>query len=114
FFPLCFPVFGQSTADSYKNLWKIVQTDSTPPTQKIQYLDTYIEKARAENNALEAYRALEKESFLVPFDDAVLLLHQMPPLVAQINNDSLQGNLLNHAAVLYYSNRFFEKALDYA
>ena len=109
-----FAGFAQKTTDSYPALWKTIQNDTVSNTKKIQYLETYLQKARLENNPMQAYRALEKESFLVSFDDAVLLLHQMKPLVATIGNDSLQGSLLNRSTVLYYKNRFFEKALNYA
>src|SRR5690606_33486354 len=51
---------------------------------------------------------------MVPFDNAVLLLDKMRPLVEKIPNDSLKGDFLNRAAVLYYSNRFYSKALDFA
>src|SRR5690606_31306961 len=65
-------------------------------------------------NLLEQYRALEKKSFMVPFADAALLLHQMHPLVQKMDNDSIKGDFLNRSTVFYYDNRDFKNALYYA
>src|SRR5690606_21635759 len=51
---------------------------------------------------------------MVPFDNAVLLLDKMRPLVEKIPNDSRKGEFLNRAAVLYSSNCFYSKALAFA
>lgn len=82
--------------------------------KKVQYLDVYYQKARNENNKLEQYRALEKKSFIIPYADAALLLHQMHPLVQNSTNDSIKGRYLNRSAVFYYNNRDFKNALYYA
>ncbi len=113
-FPLTFGAFGQSTADSYEKLWRAIQSDTLSQEKKLNFLETYYRKAQIEKNTLEEYRALEKKSFIVPFDEAVLLLKKMQPLVKQIANDSLNGDFLNRSAVLYYDNRMFREALDYA
>ena len=109
-----FAGFAQKTTDSYPALWKTIQTDTVSNTKKIQYLETYIQKARTENNALEEYHALKKMTYIVPFNEAVIVLNNMNPLVKRINNDSIWGNFFNRSTVLYYKNRFFEKALNYA
>jgi len=85
-----------------------------PTKKKILYLDVYYQKARTENNQLEQYRALEKKSFIVPFADAALLLHQMHPLVQKMDNDSIKGDFLNRSTVFYYDYRDFKNALYYA
>ena len=113
-FPLTFGAFGQSTADSYEKLWRAIQSDTLSQEKKLHFLETYYRKAQIEKNTLEEYRALEKKSFMVSFDEAVLLLKKMQPLVKQIANDSLKGDFLNTNVVLYYKNRHFEEALDYA
>jgi len=113
-FPLAFGAFGQSTADSYEKLWNAIQSDTLSEEKKLMFLETYYRKAQIEKNALEEYRALEKKSFIVPFDEAVVLLKQMQPLVQQIANDSISGDFLNTNVVLYYKNLHFEEALDYA
>src|SRR5690606_2579307 len=59
-FLLPFCLFGQTTADSYKNLWEVIENDVFSNEKRIYYLDVYYQKARAENNSLEQYRALEK------------------------------------------------------
>ena len=113
-FPLTFGAFGQSTADSYEKLWRAIQSDTLSQEKKLHFLETYYRKAQIEKNTLEEYQALEKKSFMVSFDEAVLLLKKMQPLVKQIANDSLNGDFLNTNVVLYYKNRHFEEALDYA
>lgn len=113
-FPLTFGAFGQSTADSYEKLWRAIQSDTLSQEKKLHFLETYYRKAQIEKNTLEEYRALEKKSFMVSFDEAVLLLKKMQPLVKQMANDSLNGDFLNTNVVLYYKNRHFEEALDYA
>jgi len=113
-FLLPFCLFGQTTADSYKNLWEVIQNDAVSNEKKVQYLDIYYQKARTENNQLEQYRALEKKSFMVPFADATALLHQMHPLVQKMDNDSIKGRFLNRSTVFYYKHRDFKNALYYA
>ena len=113
-FLLPFGLFGQTTADSYKNLWEVIQSDTVSNAKKIAYLEVYYQKARAESNQLEQYKALEKKSFLVSFADAALLLHQMHPLVQKMDNDSIKGRFLNRSTVFYYDNRDFKNALYYA
>lgn len=113
-FPFAFCVSAQSTTDSYKKLWEVIVSDSTNKQKKLYFLEVYYRKAQIENNTLEEYRALQKKSFIVPFDNAVLLLDKMQPLVEKIPNDSLKGDFLNRAAVLHYDNRFYSKALDFA
>lgn len=109
-----FGVFGQTKTDSYEKLWNVIQNDTVAKEKKLHYLEVYYQKAQTENNTLETYRALEKKSFLVPFNEAVLLLDKMKPLVTKINSDSLSGLFLNTNTVLYYNNRHFRKSLDYA
>ena len=113
-FLLSFSAFGQTTADSYKNLWEVIQNDAVSNEKKVQYLDIYYQKARNEKNLLEQYRALEKKSFIIPYADAALLLHQMHPLVQKIANDSIKGDFLNRSTVFYYKHRDFKNALYYA
>lgn len=113
-FPFAFCVSAQSTSDTYKKLWEVIVSDSTNKEKKLYFLEVYYRKAQIENNTLEEYRALEEKSFMVPFDNAVLLLDKMRPLVEKIPNDSLKGDFLNRAAVLHYDNRFYSKALDFA
>jgi len=113
-FLLPFCSFGQTTADSYKNLWKVIQSDTVSNEKKLHYLDVYYQKARVEHNPLEQYKSLEKKTYLVPFIDAALLLHQMHPLVQNSNNDSIKGNFLNRSTVFYYKHRDFKNALYYA
>ena len=113
-FPFAFCVSAQSTSDTYKKLWEVIVSDSTNKQKKLYFLEVYYRKAQIENNTLEEYRALQKKSFIVPFDNAVLLLDKMQPLVEKIPNDSLKGDFLNRAAVLHYDNRFYSKALDFA
>nr|WP_298003042.1 helix-turn-helix domain-containing protein [uncultured Flavobacterium sp.] len=113
-FLLSFSGFGQTTADSYKNLWEVIQKDTVSNEKKVQYLDIYYQKARNEKNLLEQYRALEKKSFIIPYADVVLLLHQMHPLVQKMENDSIKGRFLNRSTVFYYDNRDFKNALYYA
>ncbi|MEG1026977.1 MAG: hypothetical protein RSF34_21070, partial [Flavobacterium sp.] len=100
--------------DSYKNLWKVIQNDTVSNQKKVQYAEMYYQKARNEGNQLEQYRALEKKSYLVPFADAALLLHQMHPLVQRMDNDSIKGDFLNRSTVFYYDKRDFKNALYYA
>lgn len=113
-FLLSFSAFGQTTADSYKNLWEVIQKDTVSNEKKVQYLDIYYQKARNEKNLLEQYRALEKKSFIIPYADVVLLLHQMHPLVQKMDNDSIKGRFLNRSTVFYYKHRDFKNALYYA
>ena len=113
-FLLPFSLFGQTTADSYKNLWEVIQSDTVSNAKKIAYLEVYYQKARTESNQLEQYKALEKKSFLVPFSDTALLFHQMHPLVQKMDNDSIKGRFLNRSTVFYYDNRDFKNALYYA
>src|SRR5690606_26328839 len=113
-FLLSFSAFGQTTADSYKNLWEVIQNDAVSNEKKVQYLDIYYQKARNEKNLLEQYRALEKKSFIIPHADATALLHQMHPLVQKMDNDSINGDFLNRSTVFYYKHRDFKNALYYA
>lgn len=113
-FLLSFSAFSQTTTDSYENLWKFVENDTVADEKKIVYLDAYYEKARLENNLLQQYKALERKTFLLPFNDAVSLLHQMHPLVQNIANDSIKGDFLNRSTVFYYDHRDFKNALYYA
>src|SRR5690606_41675475 len=43
-FLLSFSGFGQTTADSYKNLWEVIQKDTVSNEKKVQYLDIYYQK----------------------------------------------------------------------
>src|SRR5690606_21213424 len=86
-FPFAFCVSAQSTTDTYKKLWEVIISDSTNKEKKLYFLEVYYRKAQIENNTLEEYRALEEKSFMVPFDNAVLLLDKMRPLVEKIPND---------------------------
>lgn len=113
-FLLSFSAFSQTTTDSYENLWKVVENDTVAAEKKLSYLDAYYEKARLQNNLLQQYKALERKTFLLPFNDAVSLLHQMHPLVQNIANDSIKGDFLNRSTVFYYDHRDFKNALYYA
>src|SRR5690554_589922 len=114
FFLSGFSVFGQTPVNSYQNLWSAVHSDTVTNKKKLHYLDLYIQKARNEKNEMEEYRALEKKSYLVPFNEGVLLLRRMDPLVADLKSDSLAGRFLNRSTTLHYRNRMFREALDYA
>lgn len=109
-----FNVLGQTKTDTYEKLWNVIQNDTVAKEKKRQYLEVYYQKALTEKNTLETYRALEKKSFLVPFNEGVILLQKMKPLVTQIGNDSLSGDFLNRNTVIYYKKRSFKEALDYA
>ena len=106
--------FSQKTSDSYENLWKVIENDTTTKPTKLLYLDTYIAKAQKKNNALEHYQGLEKKSFVVSYSEALALLEKMQPLLSKINNDSLTGDFINRNVVLHYKNRAFNQALKYA
>jgi len=109
-----FTAFSQHPLDTYQNLWKVISSDTTSKEVKLNYLNNYLQKARTERNILEEYRALEKKTYLLPFNDAVMLLHKMTPLIQKLDSDSLTGDYLNRSTILYYKNRFFKEALDYA
>lgn len=114
FFTLpCF-VYAQTKQVSYKKRWEIINADSLSKEKKLIYLDSYIEKARSEKNILEEYRGLKKKSHLLPFNQAVMLLHRMTPIMQDLKNDSITGDFLNRSTTLYYKNRHFKEALDYA
>ncbi len=106
--------YGQTTTTSYEKLWDLIQTDTISNEQKLHYLDQYIQKAQQENNLMEQYQALQKKSYLVPFQEAVIILHKIHPVVHQLNNDSITGNFYNRSTVFYYKHRYFKQALDYA
>src|SRR5690606_12601050 len=106
--------FGQMAGTSYEKLWDVIDSDSTPNEQKLHYLDQYLEKARQENNLIEEYQALKKKTYIVPFNEAVMILHKMHPVVQKLANDSITGNFYNRSTTLYYKNRYFKQALDYA
>lgn len=107
-------MYAQLKQASYQKRWEIINADTITKEKKLLYLDSYIEKAHSEKNSLEEYRALKKKSFLLPFDQAVILLHKMSPLVQNLKTDSLSGDFLNRSTTLYYKNRYFKEALDYA
>lgn len=112
--PLPISSFAQTTSDSYEQLLSIIQSDTLSREKKLHYLEVYYRKAQIEKNGLEAYRALEKKSYLVPFNEAVVLLQKMELLIDKISNDSLKGYFLNRNTGLYYTNRWFDSALNYA
>lgn len=112
--PFCSVVFGQANKDSYERLWKVIQSDTISKEKQLYYLEVYYRKAQMENNALEAYRSMEKKSYLVPFSEAVEVLQKIKKLVAELENDSLSGDFLNRNVVLYYKHRVFKEALNYA
>lgn len=114
FFLLSIGMFGQTTTDSYKKLWHVIKNDSVAKEKKLHYLNIYYKKALLENNAFETYRALEEQTFLVPYNEGVVLLHKMEPLVQKIYNDSLKGDNFNRNTIFYYKHRQFDKALEYA
>jgi len=107
-------IHAQSKYGSYDKLWLLIDSDTVPKEKKLFYLDSYIEKAHTEKNIFEEYRALEKKTYLLTFNQAVILLHKMNPLVHNLKNDSLQGRFYNRSTTLYYKNRYFKEALDYA
>lgn len=112
--PLPIGSFAQTTSDSYEKLWNIIRSDTLSKEKKLHYLEVYYRKAQIEKNGFQAYRALEKKSYLVSFNDAVVLLQEMQPLVTELKNDSLAGDFLNLNTVFYYEHRVFDKALEYA
>src|SRR5690606_2445596 len=99
---------------SYEKWWNVIDSDTTSNEQKLDYLDQYLQKAQQENNLLEEYEALKKKSYIVPFNEAVMILHEMHPVVQKLANDSITGNFYNRSTVLYYKQRYFKQALDYA
>lgn len=107
-------IYAQSKFGTYDKLWLLIDSDTVAKEKKLFYLDSYIEKAHSEKNSYEEYRALEKKTYLLPFNQAVILLHKMNPLVQSLKNDSLQGRFYNRSTTLYYKNRHFKEALDYA
>ena len=114
FFTLPFGSNAQTIAPAYKKTWEQLSADTLTNQQKLDLLDGYVEKAQREKNKLEEYRGLEQKTYILPFNDAVLLLHKMHPLVQNIRNDSLTGRFYNRSTTLYYKNRYFKEALDYA
>lgn len=112
--PINFFVSAQSVQNSYPELWQIISSDHLEHEEKLKYIDAYIRKAQEEDNLLEEYKAYKRKSFLVPFSEAVEVVNQMKPLVKKINSDSVTGDFLNRSVVLYYKERRFDKALDYA
>ena len=112
--PLPIGSFAQKTSDSYEKLWNIIRSDTLSKEKKLHHLEVYYRKAQIEKNGFQAYRALEKKSYLVSFNDAVVLLQEMQPLVTELKNDSLAGDFLNLNTVFYYEHRVFDKALQYA
>lgn len=113
-FPLPFAAFSQTTADSYEKLWKIIRSDTLSKEKTLHYLEVYYRKAQIEKNGLEEYRALEKKAHLVSYNDAVVLLKKMQPIVGELNNDSLAGDFLNLNTVFHYEHRNYNKTLEYA
>ncbi|RRJ89172.1 AraC family transcriptional regulator [Paenimyroides tangerinum] len=113
-FLLPFSCFSQKTSDSYENLWKVIENDTTTKPTKLLYLDTYITKAQKQNNTFEHYKGLNKKSFLVSYTESLILLEEMQPLLSKIKNDSLTGDFLNSKVVLFYKNRAFNQALKCA
>lgn len=113
-FPLPFSAFSQTITDSYEKLWSIVRSDTLSKKKKLHYLEIYYRKAKIEKDRLEEYRALEKKAYLVTYNDAVVLLKKMQPIVSELNNDSLAGDFLNLNTVFHYEHRNYNKALDYA
>ena len=106
--------FGQTPTSSYKKLWNVIDNDHTTTDQKLHYLDLYLQKAQKENNLLEEYQALKEKTYILPFNEAVMILHRMAPVVQELKNDSIRGNFYNRSTTLYYKNRYFNEALDYA
>lgn len=109
-----FSAIAQNTSYSYEKLWQLITNDTVAKQKKLQYLEVYYHKALLENNTLETYRALEKKTYMVSYNDAVTLLHKMKFLIEKVSNDSLKGYFLNRNTGLYYSNRYYSKALEYA
>lgn len=114
FFTLPFSANTQTLDPAFKKSWEQLSVDTLTNQQKLDLLDRYIEKAQRKKNKLEEYKALKKKTFLLPFNEAVLLLHKMNPLAQNLKNDSLWGDFLIRNTILYYSNRHFKEALDYA
>lgn len=114
FFTLPFGTNAQTLDPAFKKSWEQLSVDTLTNQQKLELLDRYIEKAQGEKNKLEEYRGLEQKTYILPFNEAVLLLHKMHPLVQNIQNDSLTGRFYNRSTTLYYKNRYFKEALDYA
>lgn len=112
--PLPIGSFAQTTSESYEKLWSIIQSDTLSKEKRLHYLKIYYRKARIEKNGLEEYRALEKKAYLVTYNDAVVLLKKMQPIVSELNNDSISGDFLNLNTVFHYEHRNYNKALEYA
>lgn len=109
-----FSIFGQTSADSYEKLWKIIQSDTITKKDKSHYLDIYIQKARDEKNEIEEYRALEKKAFQLPDTEALLLTDRLLAIGKKIENDSLVELGLLTKASFHYADRNFKEALRYA
>lgn|SRR5690554_5659541 len=72
-----FSIFGQTNTDLYQKWWRAVQSDTVTKERKLHYLDLYIQKAQKENSQLEEYRALKEKTYIVSFNEAVIILHKM-------------------------------------
>lgn len=92
----------------------MIVMDTISKEQKVRYLKVYIQKAEQEKNTFEEYKASKKLSFLVPFGEAEHIIKKMESLVEKIDQDSIRGDYLNRNAILYYKERQFDQALDYA
>ena len=112
--PLPISTFAQTTTDSFEQLWSIIQSDTLSKEKRLHYLEIYYRKAQIEKDRLKEYRALEKKAHLVSYNDAVVLLKKMQPIVSELNNDSLAGDFLNLNTVFHYEYRNYNKTLDYA
>lgn len=111
---LTFPAFCQSTTDSYEKLWSFIEDSSVSAKIKLNYLDTYIEKAQHENKIVQQYRALETKAFIIQPTESILLLDKMEILAYKSKKDSLVERLLATKSSFFYRNRNFDEALRYA
>lgn len=109
-----FPAFCQSTSDSYEKLWGVIEDGSVSVKVKLNYLDTYIEKAQHENNIVHQYKALEAKAFIIQPSESILLLDKMEELAYKSKKDSLVERLLATKSSFFYRNRNFDEALKYA
>jgi len=111
---LTFPAFCQSTTDSYEKLWSFIEDSSVSAKIKLNYLDTYIEKAQKNSHLVHEFKALNEKRFYLNNDEALHTANEMYALAVQNSSDSLTAKAVATKALIYYVNRDFSQALKYA
>lgn len=114
FLLLSYSGYGQSTTDSYDDLWKVIESEKETQKTHLAFLNTYIKKAYNEENYFEAFKALEKKTYKVSYPEAMSLINKMLEIAYQLKNDSLIEIGISSKTSFYYANRDFKEALNYA